>query len=281
LIDPLTIALMLFAGLLHASWHSLVKYGGDQTLILAGMGNVAAFIAMLAVPFLPFPSAPMWLAIGGSVILHVGYKLALARSYVLGDLGQAYPLGRGIVPLASTAIAFFALGQIPTFGQTVGIFVVSLGLLWLVGYSVLNNVDRRLFLAALLVGLCVAGYTVIDAYGSRLGTGWKSFTAWLIITDSLTFSALIFAAKGNQLWRDVWTYRARIVTSGILGVLSYTVFLWALSRSAVGAISALRESNVLFATVIGMAVHREQKSAHRLFAAALIVAGLATIAVMR
>ena len=54
------------------------------------MGNVAAFVALFALPFLPFPSRLMWLAIFSSVILHVGYKLALARSYVLSGPKAAF-----------------------------------------------------------------------------------------------------------------------------------------------------------------------------------------------
>src|SRR5665647_242997 len=119
MLDTLTIVLMLLAGVLHASWHSLVKYGGDQILVLAGMGLVAAAIAACALPFLPVPSGLVWPIIAGSVFLHVGYKLALARSYVFGD--QAYPLSRGFVPLFSTAVAFTLLAQLPSANQILGI----------------------------------------------------------------------------------------------------------------------------------------------------------------
>ncbi|MGZ8396270.1 MAG: hypothetical protein ACXW3X_06865 [Rhodoplanes sp.] len=78
MLDLLTVVLMLLAGLLHASWHSLVKYGSDQVLVLTGMGLVAAMVAGCALPFLPVPSFAAWAVIVGSVFLHVGYKLALA-----------------------------------------------------------------------------------------------------------------------------------------------------------------------------------------------------------
>jgi drug/metabolite transporter (DMT)-like permease len=281
MLDLLTVVLMLLAGLLHASWHSLVKYGSDQVLVLAGMGLVAAMVAACALPFLPVPSAPAWAVIVGSVFLHVGYKLALARSYVLGDLGQAYPLARGFVPLFSTIIAFALLGQSPSAGQIFGIVLVSLGLIWLSAHSIHGGVDRRLFLAALAAGATVAGYSVADAYGTRLDGNWAAFTAWLIIADTVSFSLLIYWMRGPQLWRDLWRFRAKMVVAGLLGVVSFSVFLWALSRSPVGAVSALRESSVLFATLIGVAVHGEKPSLHKTAAAALIAAGLITIAAMR
>ena len=281
MLDALTIVLMLLAGLLHASWHSLVKYGGDQVLVLAGMGLVAAAVSACALPFLPFPAAPVWAVIGGSVLLHVGYKLALARSYAFGDLGQAYPMARGLVPLFATLIAFAALGQTPSATQMAGIALVSGGLIWLAVHSIRGGVDRRLFLAAMLAGLTVAGYSVVDAYGTRLNGDWMSFTAWLIVCDALTFAALIFCFKGHALWTELWRQRTRMLVSGGLGLLSFSVFLWALSRSPVGAISALRESSVLFATILGIVAYRESASPQKVAAAAVIVAGLVVITALR
>lgn len=281
MLDTLTIVLMLVAGLLHALWHSLVKYGGNQILVLAGMGLVAAAVALCALPFLPFPSVAVWPVIAVAVILHVGYKLALARSYVLGDLGQAYPLARGFVPLFSTAIAFLFLSQVPSRGQMIGIFVVSVGLLWLAAHSMHVGVDRRLFFAAIAAGFIVASYSVVDAYGARLSGNWASFTAWLIVADSLTFFCLIYTIKGHLLWTTLWHDRGRMLASGCLGVVSFSVFLWALSRSPVGPVSALRESSVLFAILIGTVIHRESRSLHKLAGAGLVVAGLVLIASMR
>ena len=245
MLDDLTIALMLLASLLHATWHSLVKYGGDQILILAGMGLVAAVVAGCALPFLPVPSLAVWAVIAGSVTLHVGYKLALARSYAFGELGQAYPLARGFVPLFASAIAFIFLAQAPPPSRILGIVLVSAGLLWLSMHSIRRGVDRRLLLAATVAGLTVAGYSVVDAYGTRLSGNWASFTAWLVVADSTTFALLIYWMKGQPLWREMWQYRVRMLASGLLGITSFSVFLWALSRSQVGVVSALRESSVL------------------------------------
>ena len=150
MLDLLTVVLMLLAGLLHASCHSLVKYGSDQVLVLTAMGLVAALVAGCTLPFLPVPSFAASAVIVGSVFLHVGYKLALARSYILGDFGQAYPLARGFVPLFSTIIAFALLGQSPSVGQIFGIVLGSLGLIWLSAHSIRGGVDRRLFLGPCL-----------------------------------------------------------------------------------------------------------------------------------
>jgi drug/metabolite transporter (DMT)-like permease len=281
MLDSLTIGLMLTAALLHASWHALVKSGTDQIAVLAGMGLVAALVAACALPFVATPSASVWLIIAGSVGLHLGYKLGLAKSYGLGDLGQAYPLARGLVPLFATVIAFLFLGQQPSTFQMAGILIVSLGLMWLAVHSIRGGVDQRIFIAAAIAGLAVAGYSTVDAYGTRIAGDWVSFTAWLVFVDSGSFFVLIYLIKRDALWTELWTWRARTLASGLFGVTSFSVFLWALSRSPVGPVSALREASVLFATLIGMTFYREPRSWHRIGAAATIVLGLIVIAAMR
>lgn len=275
--DLLTIALMLAAALLHAGWHSLVKSGADQTVTLAGMGMVAAALAAIALPFVPAPPAAVWPVLAASVVLHVGYKLCLVQAYRHGDLGEAFPLARGMVPLFATTIALLTLGHVPSPGQALGIAAVSAGLL-----TVLLERQRRpnwrLLAGAAGAGLAVAGYSVLDAYGIRLLGDWMGFTAWLVVIDSLTFLALSRLQRGRALWRDFTESRGRILASGVLGLASFCVFLWALSRGPVGAVSALRETSMLFAIALGVAFYRERLSAARLAGAALMVAGVVAIA---
>ena len=275
--DSITIALMLVAALLHASWHSLVKSGADQTVTLAGMGMVASVAALTVLPFVPPPPTAVWPVLAASVALHVGYKLCLAHAYATGELGEAFPLARGMVPLFATTIALATLGQVPTLAQSLGIGAVSAGLL-LVMLERQGEPNWRLWLAAVGAGLAVAGYSVLDAYGIRVFGTWLGFTAWLIVIDNIAFLALSRLQRGGALWRELIATRGRILASGLLGLASFCVFLWALSRGPVGAVSALRETSMLFAIGLGVLLHREPLSAARLAGALLMVLGVVAIA---
>ncbi|HKA73728.1 MAG TPA: DMT family transporter [Xanthobacteraceae bacterium] len=277
--DLLTIGLMLLAALLHAGWHSLVKAGADQTVTLAGMGLVASVAALAALPFVPLPPTMLWPVLAASVALHVGYKLCLARAYANGDLGEAFPLARGMVPLFATTLAVATLGQVPSLGQSLGIGLVSTGLLMVM----LERQRQRqpnwlLWSAAAGAGLAVAGYSVLDAYGIRLFGTWLGFTAWLIVIDNMVFLTLTRLQRGPMLWRQLAATRWRVLASGSLGLASFCVFLWALSRGPVGVVSALRETSMLFAIVLGVLLHRETLSVARVAGALLMVSGVAAIA---
>jgi uncharacterized membrane protein len=72
--------------------------------------------------------------------------------------------------------------------------------------------------------------------------------------------------------------KGRVFASGVLGLTSFCVFLWALSRGPVGAVSALRETSMLFAIALGVVLHHEALSAARLAGAVLMVLGVVAIA---
>lgn len=281
MMDGLTITLMLSAAFAHASWHALIKNGIDQRVALVGMHIAVVAVAVWIIPFVSLPHLAVWPVIIGSVALHVGYKFALASTYAIGDLSQAYPLARGFVPLFGTAIAFLLLAQSPTPGQMIGILIVSVGLAWLAAYSLHKGLDARVIFTALLAGLLVAAYSVVDAYGVRLAGDWASFTVWLIVIDALSFVALVTALNRRTMWLIVWRERWKMVASGSLGIASFTIFIWALSRSPVGPVLALRESSVLLATTIGIVVYREPMSKHKVGGACLIAIGLMLIGIFR
>ena len=279
--DLLTIVLMLLAGSLHAGWHGLVKSGVDQTANLAGMGIVAALPAMAVILFAPIPPATVWLVLLVSVAFHVGYKLCVANAYANADLGEAFPLARGAVPLFATAIAFLLLGQTPSAGQCAGIVLISGGLMVLALARLRRSFDGVLLAATAGAGLAVAAYSVVDSYGTRLSGNWVDYTAWLIVVDNVTFLLVARLVRGRALWVTLSAMKGRVIASGLLGLISFGVFMWALSRNPVGAVSALRETSVFFAILIGILLHREPLSARRIGAGLLIVAGILTIAVSK
>jgi drug/metabolite transporter (DMT)-like permease len=124
----------------------------------------------------------------------------------------------------------------------------------------------------------VAGYSVVDAAGTRQEEGWGSFTAWIIVLDSLTFLAVALLLRGRQMVSDILAARSAILVAGVLGLSSFAIFLWALSRNPIANVVAFRECSVLFATLIGILYLKETASRRRIACAALIAIGLVLVA---
>ena len=280
--DPLVIGAVLAASLLHASWHALVKSTTDRLTALAGMNLVAGVVVLVLLPFVRVPSAVVFAVIAASVVLHVGYKVGLAALYVRADLGQAYPMARGLTPVMATLLGFLTLGEMPRPSVLVGIALVSAGLLALTRENVARRVTARMLAVAALTGLCVAAYSVLDAYGIRVSGDWFGFTVWLVLCDCATFLAYTFAVQGMSPVVSAWHERCGVViVSGVFGMVSFGVFLWALGRAPVGGVSALRETSVLFAAILGATLLKEASTWLRYAAAVSVMAGVVAIAVLR
>ncbi|GLH75567.1 hypothetical protein SSBR45G_04750 [Bradyrhizobium sp. SSBR45G] len=280
--DPLAAILMLLAGLLHATWHAIVKTGAGAGLsILAGMGLVSSAVAMPVLFFVPAPSASTWPIILASLALHAGYKASLATAYGSAEFGRCYPIARGTVPLFATLFAYVGLQQLPGPGQLIGIAVIVLGILGLARDRIHGPIERRALWAAIGAAAMVAAYSVVDASGTRQPEGWASFTAWIIVLDSIVFFIVAAAYRGRAILADLRHALLSVLVAALLGLTSFAVFLWAVSRNPIANVVAFRECSVLFATLLGVLFLNERVTARRLCCAALIAAGLITVALLK
>jgi drug/metabolite transporter (DMT)-like permease len=114
----------------------------------------------------------------------------------------------------------------------------------------------------------------------RLNGDWLGFTVWLVLCDSILFIAFALSTRPGAMGMLKKDF-AKTLVSGTLGVVSFTIFIWALGRAQVGAVTALRETSILFAALIGTAFLKEPLTAARLVSAALVMAGTAAVAVTR
>lgn len=275
--DPIVVSLMLLAALLHASWHALVKASDNGITTMAGMNLVSATAALAVIPFVAVPSAHVWPVIAASAALQSAYKVSIGYAYRHGDLSQAYPAARGLTPVFATLIAFAVLGENPGWQQAAGILLLTLGILSFAFEKLEHRIKGRALIFAAIAALMVAGYSVSNGLGTRLNGDWLSYTAWLFLLDGGAFVLAVNAAQGRTFWRTLQLNGRMILISGLLGIGSFGVFLWALSRSAVGGVAALRETSVLFACLIGIYFLKEPWSPARLVGCVLVTMGIIII----
>src|SRR5688572_29929812 len=158
---------VLCAALLNAGWNSAIKIGADRTAAMALTTLLGSAISLLALPFVewPQPSAWAWLAL--SIVIHTAYHLALPLAYDHGDMGQVYPLARGTAPLWVLLAAGLLTGEWPGSGAIAGVACLCTGVLLLAWQRVARRGQARAVGYALLIGVLIAAYTVVDALGGR------------------------------------------------------------------------------------------------------------------
>ena len=283
---PVTAA-VLFGALLHASWNALIKSATDKSLdtaLIHVMGAVVA-LPLLLLAGLPPPSSLPYLA--ASIIIHIGYYIALAGAYKHGDLGLTYPIMRGLAPLLVAIASGIVIGEALSLPGWLGVLGISGGVL-LLGLSraaFANSAHRAALGFALSNAVIIAVYTVIDGLGVRVavehgGTALQYVSA-LFLIDGIPYFIFVMSQRKAQRRVEAWAYMRKRWPLALMGTLaslgSYGIALWAMTQAPVATVAALREVSVLFAALLGALLLKEAFGLQRGAGTLLIVAGIAAL----
>ena len=266
---------MLLAALFHATWNALVKTGGDRLSVLAMVNGCSALIAFCMLPFVAVPASASWGYLFASIILHTGYYFFLVAAYRVGDLSHVYPLARGLSPLLVAGAAVVFAAEILSSAAMLGVLLACAGIVSLSfdrGPPWKN--DPRPLLFALGTAGFIAAYTLVDGIGVRLSGTVSGYVAWLFALDAFPLILVTWILRRREFY---WTLRAewrKGAAGGVLALAAYGLVIWAMSLAPMAAVSALRETSVIFAALIGTIVLKERFGALRISAAAAVAAGV-------
>lgn len=267
---------VLAAAILHASWNAIAKLIPDPRVSATLISLVGLAAGAVGVVLLPLPEPVAWPFIAGSSVLQAGYLLLLVRAYRHGEFSQVYPLARGLPPLLVTVVSLGWLGEQLSAGQLAGVVVVSaalIGLVFIRGRGDPVRVGAGLGLAA-ATGLVITAYSLVDGVGVREAGQPLSYLAWLSMLQGGLALAISAAGAGPGFGRAIRRSAPIGLLGGGLALVTYAVVLWAQSRAPLPLVSALRETSLLFAGVIGTLVFREPFRLSRLAATVVAVAGI-------
>jgi phosphonate utilization associated putative membrane protein len=265
---------VLFGALLHASWNALVKSSEDKALDTAVIHVLGSVIAIPFALWVGLPARESWPCIGVSLVIHIGYYVALTNAYKHGDLGLTYPLMRGTAPLLVAVSAAATVGESISPTAWAGVLAVSFGVLSL-GLAPGAHASRHAVMFALANAVVISIYTVVDALGARASGNPLAYVLLLFALDGWPFAAIVFARRGRAVVVPYARRRWPLALAGAAASLgSYGIALWAMTRAPVAVVAALRETSVLFAAALGVMYLKEVFTPRRAFGTAAIVAGV-------
>lgn len=268
-------AIVIAAALLHASWNALVKSAGDKLLTTIMVAAAAAMLSAALLPFLPVPAPASWPYAAVSVQLQIAYFLLIARTYQMADMSQAYPLMRGTAPLIVALVGVFQKDDALSPAAWAGVMGICVGILSIAVGNKLE--DRKGIYLALLNALVIAGYTLIDGAGVRRSGAPAAYTLWLFVLTGTPLTLGALALKRSHLISYFGRHWRVGIAGGIGTTASYGLALWAMTVAPIAVVAALRETSILFGTVIAGLVLREHIGPRRLMAACIIACGAAIL----
>jgi drug/metabolite transporter (DMT)-like permease len=271
-----TVGLLLagFSALGAAASHAFLKSGEDKLAVRCWTSLVSAALSLPVVIWTgPLPQQ-FWALIAGFAMLSVLNQIILVKSYEVSDFSHAYPVARGVVPLAMALLGIFVLGDQVSAAAFAGIFFITLGILSL-GFG--QTMSAHGWGLALFTGLTTVGYNIILAQGIRQAEDAANFLAWLFVIDGFLSPVYMYYRSRNDMiarLRSSWPLGWK---SGVLGLISFTSVTYAMRFAPVGIVSAIRESSVLIALVLAAIMLKEQLDRWRILAGMLIVIGAVAI----
>ncbi len=281
------VAAVLLGAALHAGWNALVKSSSDKPLDTALVHLLGAVVALplLAIVGLPGPAGLPFIAV--SLVVHIGYYIALAGAYQHGDLGLTYPIMRGLAPLLVALGSSSLLGEAPSPAAWAGVLAITSGVA-LVGLARSGDAmrhpqqHRKALLFAFANAGIIAVYTVVDGLGVRAevaaGGNVLRYVMLLFVLDGIAYPLLVWLRRGAAGRAHLLAYARQrwpvAALGGCASIGSYAIALWAMTRAPVASVAALRETSVLFAAVLGTLLLKEAFGLQRAIGTAVIVAGV-------
>jgi len=274
-VSTAVIFVVLGTGIVHAVWNAIAKSLHDKFASFALLNLGVALVCWVAWPFVGLPAAKAIPYIASAVVCHVGYELLLMGAYRRSDFSQSYPIARGIAPLlVSMGGLVFASEHLGLRGF-VGVVGIVVGIISLTarrgGMANLHGVYW-----ALACGAAIAAYSVVDGLGVRAAHNTLRYAVTLFVLQSSVWLIGVAVRRPRGWWPGARTATIGML-GGVLSVLGYGAVLWAQLRAPLGIVSALRETGVLWAALIGVLVFREGRLRRILLPAALVALGIALL----
>ncbi len=296
--SPVALALLLAAAVLHVGWNLLVRRA-RQRLVFAWWSLVVGAIAFL--PLLlaggPLP-ARVWPYAMASALCEGIYFGSLAAAYGVADFSVVYPVARGAAPAFLAVWSVLFLGQHLSPAGLCGLAVIVGGLFVIASGGARAGAEPEAAAApaaevpaarssraglglALLTALAISGYSAIDAVGIRILRP-VPYTALAFALSALVIAPLVVQRYGWSAvaleWRESWPQIAGV---GFLSGIAYSLVLAAYAIAPVAYAGAVREVSVVLGALAGWLFLKEGFGLRRTAGAALVLAGIAVLALAR
>jgi drug/metabolite transporter (DMT)-like permease len=245
------LVLPLLAAVLHAGWNALVKLSADRLTVIASISLVTSLTGIAMIPFVDAPATASWRFIALSTFLHYAYYAIVYLAYRAGDLSFVYPIARGSAPVLVALGAWTFGGEVLSRGALVGLLVVCAGIVVLSARHLRSlRTDPVLPGLAFGIGLFIAAYSVCDGLGVRHSNSPFGYIAWLYALEFPVVLCAIFLRRGKLIETALaqWRYGA---LAGFSAITAYGMVIYASAYAPIAVVSALRETSVIIAAMIG------------------------------
>ena len=230
----------------------------------------------MMVPFLFYVGLPSYTAaiyLFFGVIAHTMYMHSLTRAYAIEDFSVAYPFARGLAPLLTILILIFILNKTISLNEIIAIGIIISGIFVLfIGKSF--SLDYKNVLALLYFPVSITFYTLVDSYAVKSVESSMQYIVWLFFLMPIPILLYSISNQRNLLITTFTENKFPLFIAALGSVTSYSLVLWAYTQAPIHYVASIRESSIIFASLIGLLFFKEQGLKRRLAAAVILFIGV-------
>jgi len=272
--DATVTTIVLLAALMHAVWNALLKSSADRLVELTTLNLSAGLIALAVVPFVGFPATESFPFLLATLLLHVGYYAFLILSYNRGGLSLVYPIARGGSPVLVALVSALFLGEVLSGAQTLGVAIITASIAGLAFAGGVAGLSSTAILFALGTSVMIAGYSIADGLGARVSGAPIAYIASLFVLNAFPLLLVLPVLRPGLGLRGLGRQCKTGMLGGILSVGAYGLAIWAMTRAPIAIVSALRETSVVLAAILGATFLREPFGPRRVLASIGVALGV-------
>ena len=255
------------AAVLHAAWNAMVKGSTDKALSMGAVVIGHVPIAAIILPVVPIPEAASLPYLFSGIALHLGYQIFLLKSYETGDLTQVYPIARGSAPLIVALVSITILGTQLSGIELLAIMIIGVGIISLTLVRRSDGLaNRKAAFLAVITGLFIASYSLVDGLGARIAGTPLGFYCWLAIGNGTLMALYLLWKSPKTLWSIPRRGVRVMAIGGTASFVAYALVTWAFTQAPIALVTALRETSIVFALLIGVFFLKERLSLLKVFA---------------
>ena len=266
--------LIFFAALLHALWNIIIKSLNNS---LVGIAVKVFFQSIIFFPIIFIVQPPQgltWFYLVCSSILHSIYFILLGSMYNRGDMTVIYPIARGCAPVFVTLLSLIFLKDSISLVGIIGIITVSFGLVLLSLESFKIEMNIKIIAISLFIALIISIYTFTDGAGVRSTNMASTYIVWNFFLGGWISIGYVFFRKKKELFELQSIDLMYILLATIISFTAYAIIIWSMKHVPIGFVSSMRESSIIFASLIGYYFLKEKIGYIRLLSGFIFFIGV-------
>tara|TARA_B100000965_G_scaffold347342_1_gene319392 strand:- start:47 stop:652 length:606 start_codon:yes stop_codon:yes gene_type:complete len=193
------------------------------------------------------------------------------------DLTFIYPVARGCAPVFVTILSLIFLQDVIPFFGLIGILIASLALILISVSNFNNKVSFKTIGISIFIAFIISIYAFSDGAGVRSVDNSATFIVWNFFLGGWISISYVYLTDKESLFQLKIRELLLILCATIISFSAYAIIIWSMKYEPIGFVASMRESSIIFASLLGLVLLKEKIGYMRIISGILFFIGVGFI----